>query len=127
MTNDLCRSWPRLGWAGRQGRKRLQELPGIGPLGWFLVVDVRLDRQADEQGLLVGVVIGQLDANRQTLHDLHKVARGVLRRQQREGLAGSHRETSDAALVLTPAAVHVHLAADALADAQVGELSFLEV
>ena len=44
-----------------------------------------------------------------------------------QGLTGAHGEAGDAALELTPAAVHVDLAAHPLADAQVGELGFLEV
>ena len=44
-----------------------------------------------------------------------------------EGLTGPHGEAGDAALVLTPAAVHVDLAAHSLADAQVRELGLLEV
>src|SRR5208337_1095937 len=105
-------------WAFRKWVKRLQDVPGVRPGGRFLVVYVRDDRQADEQGDLVRVVVGQLDADRQPLDDLHVVARGVLRRQQGERLAGPHGEAGDAALVLTPAAVHVDLAAHPLADAQ---------
>ena len=97
------------------------------PRGRLLVVHVGVDRQADEQGVLVGVVVGQLDPDRQPLDDLHEVARGVLRRQQGQRLAGPHGEAGDAALELAPAAVHVHLAAHPLADAQVGELRLLEV
>ena len=101
--------------------------PACGPVGRFLVVHVGDDRQADEQRGLVRVVVGQLDADRQPLDDLHEVAGGVLRRQQGEGLTGPHGEAGDAALELMPAAVHVDLAAHALADAQVGQLSLLEV
>ena len=109
------------------GHERLQHLAGVRPRGRFLVIDVRRDRQTDEQGGLVRIVVGQLDAHRQPLDDLDEVARGVLRRQQGQGLPGAHREAGDAALELVPAAVHVHLELDALADAQVGQLRFLEV
>ena len=105
----------------------MQHLAGVWPHGPFLVVHVGDDRQADEQGGLVGIVVGQLDANRQSLDDLHEVAGGVLRREQGEGLAGPHGEAGDPALVFTPAPVHVDLAAHAVADAQVGELRLLEV
>ena len=47
--------------------------------------------------------------------------------KQGERLTGPHREAGDAALELAAAAVHVHLAAHALADAQVRQLRFLEV
>ena len=97
------------------------------PGGRFLVVHVGDDRQADEQRGLVRIVVGQLDANRQPLDDLHEVAGGVLRREQSQRLAGPHGEAGDAALVLAPAAVHVHLAAHPMADAQVRQLSLLEV
>ena len=62
--------------------KRLQDFPGMRPRGRFLEVHVGNDRQADEQGTLVGIVVGQLDPDRQPLHDLDEVAGGVLRRQQ---------------------------------------------
>ena len=106
---------------------RLQDSTGVRPGRRLLVVHVGGDREADEQGGLVGVVVGQLDADRQPLDDLHVVARGVLRRQQRQGLAGPHGEAGDAALELRPAAVHVHLAPHPLADPQVRELGLLEV
>ena len=61
------------------------------------------------------------------MHDLDEVARGVLRRQQRKCLTGSHGESGDAALVGVLAAVHVHVELDRLADAQIAELGFLEV
>src|SRR5439155_21530915 len=75
----------------------------------------------------VGVVVRQLNPGRQPLDDLHEVARGVLGRQQGEGLSGPHGDTGDAPLVLAPAAVHVHFAAYPLADAQGSQLCFLEV
>src|SRR5690242_15542932 len=65
-----------VGGSGRQGGMRLQVLPGVRPRGRLLVVDAGLDRQADEQGGLVRVVVGQLDADRQPLHDLDEVAGG---------------------------------------------------
>ncbi len=111
----------------RKLAKRLQDLSGVRPSGRFLVVDVRDDRETDEQGALVGVVVSQLDPDRQPLDDLHEVAGGVLRRQQGQGLTGPHGEAGDAALVLSAAAVHVHLAAHSLADAQVRKLRLLEV
>ena len=111
---------------GSRGQ-RLQDVPGVRPRGRLLVVHVGGHRQSDEQRVLVRVVVGQLDADGQPLDDLHEVARGVLRRQQGEGLAGPHGEAGDAALELLPPAVHVHLAAHPLADAQVGQLGLLEV
>src|SRR5271165_602962 len=115
------------GGALREWVKRLQDVPGVRPRGPFLVVDVGDHRQADEQRGLVRIVVGQLHADRQALDDLHEVARGILQREQGEGLTGPHCEAGDAALVLTPAAVHVDLAAHPLADAQVRELGLLEV
>ena len=115
------------GGALRERVKRLQDIPGVRPRGPFLVVDVGDHRQADEQRGLVRIVVGQLHANRQPLDDLHEVAGGVLRREQGERLAGPHGEAGDAALVLAPAPVHVDLAAHPMADAQVRELSLLEV
>src|SRR5271165_905666 len=85
-------------WASRKRLWWLQELPGVWPGGRFLVVDIGDDRQADEQGRLLRLVVDHLDAYRQPLDDLHEVARGVLRRQQGEGLTGPHGKTRDAAL-----------------------------
>src|SRR5262245_13050801 len=95
----------------------------------FLVVDVRGHRQADEQGVLIGLVVVriEIDPDGQALDDLHEIAGGVLRRQQGEGLTGPHGEAADVTLELAAAAIHVHLAAHLLADAQVRQLRFLEV
>ena len=73
------------------------------------------------------MIVREIDSNRQPLHDLHEVARGILGRQQREGLAGAHGETGDPALEFATTAVHVDLAAHPLADPQIGELGLLEV
>ena len=80
------------------------------PGGRFLVVHEGLHRESDEQRRLVGVVVGQLDPDRQPLDDLDEVAGGILRRQQRKRLTGPHGEPGDPALELLVAAVHVHLA-----------------
>src|SRR5215475_8482282 len=56
---DRCRS--ALGLRGdfrRRGQRWLQHVTGVRARGRLLVVDVRLDRQAHEQGgILVGVVV----------------------------------------------------------------------
>ena len=57
---------------------------------------------------LVWIVIEQFDFYRQALNDFDEVSRRVLRRQERERLAGPHGETSDAALEFLVRAVHVH-------------------
>src|SRR5262245_34469956 len=82
----------------------------------FLVVDVRGYRQADEQGVLVGLVVVriEIDPDRQALDDLHEIAGGVLRRQQGESLTGPHGEAADVTLELTAPAVLVHLEAHVL-------------
>ena len=57
----------------------LEKLPGIGS-GWRLVdIDVGNDRGADEQRCLIGVVIDEIDPDRQPLDHLDEIARGVLR------------------------------------------------
>ena len=120
--------WTRAApWGLRQLRQLSQEHPRVWPCGRLLVIDVGSHRQADEQGLFVGVVVGQFDADGQPLDDLDEVARGVLRRQQGQGLAGPHGEAGDPAFELQPAAVHINLAACPLADAEVGQLRFLEI
>src|SRR5262245_50577566 len=48
----------------REGGEGLQPLSGVGALGRLPVVDVRGDRQADEQGVPVRVVVRQFDAHR---------------------------------------------------------------
>ena len=56
--------------------------------GWpILIVHVGRDREADEQGGLVRVVVGQFHPDREPLDDLHEVVGRVLRRQERQGLA----------------------------------------
>ncbi len=71
-------------------------LPALGTLaGRLLVPDVGNDREADEQRILVGIVVREVDAHRQALHDLDEVARRILRGQEREGRAGPHREARD--------------------------------
>ena len=77
--------------------------------------------------MFVGVVVGQFDADGQPLDDLDEVAGGVLRRQQGQALAGPHSEAEDPAFELQPAAVHIDLTACPLADAEVGQLRFLEI
>src|SRR5262245_51841509 len=67
-------------WSLREGGERLQDVAGVGPRGLLLEVDVRGDRQADEQRVPVRVVVCQLDAYRQALDDLDEVAGGVLGR-----------------------------------------------
>src|SRR5947209_2860120 len=122
MQNSLCnlQSAILLGFGAlRKGGIRLQDVPGMRPRGRFLEAHVGGDRQADEQGALIWLVVRQLNPDRQPLDDLDEVARGVLRREQGERLTGPHGETGDAALEFPPAAVHVYLEADALADAQV--------
>src|SRR5262245_65808853 len=58
--------------ADRRRGHRLQHGAGVGAGGRFLGVDARLDRQADEQGGLIRVVVSQLNADRQALHTLNE-------------------------------------------------------
>src|SRR5262245_57874190 len=60
-------SWFGVRGARRKRGQRLQEVPGVRPRRRLLVVHVGRDRQADEQGDLVRVVVRQLDAHRQAL------------------------------------------------------------
>ena len=103
LGHSVCKASGEADTVGRLRKlaKRLQDLSGVRPGGRFLEVDVGDDREADEQGALLGVVVRQLDPDRQTLDDLHEVAGGVLRRQQGQGLTGPHREAGDAALELS--------------------------
>ena len=78
-------------------------------------------------GVLVRVVSFELDPDRQPLHHLDEVARGILRRQQRQRRSGPHRKAGDPALEHVPAAVHVDIEIDRLADAQVAQLRLLEI
>ena len=109
------------------GHIGLEKLPGIGS-GWRLVdIDVGNDRGADEQRCLIGVVIDEIDPDRQPLDHLDEIARGVLGRQQCQGRSGSHGEAGDPAFEDVRAAVHVDVQIDGLPDAQVAQLRFLEV
>jgi hypothetical protein len=62
----------------------LEILAGVRPGRRALDIDLRLDRNADEERQLFRVVIHHVDADREPLHDFHKVARRILRRQQRK-------------------------------------------
>ncbi len=56
-------------------------LPPFGHVSRFLLVpNVRHDRESDEQRVLVGIVIRQVDAYGQSLHDFDEVARRILGR-----------------------------------------------
>ena len=104
-----------------------RNFPALGPVERLIETDVGNNRRADEQRLLVRIVIFKLDADRQPLHDLDEVARGVLRRQQCEGRSGPHREAGDPAVEHLPVAVHVDIEIDGLADAQIAQLRLLEI
>src|SRR5690606_11946464 len=90
-------------------------------------VDVDVHAQAQAQRMLGQLLRVQLDPHRHALHDLDPVARGVLRRQQRERAAGTQAERGDLALVADAAAVQVGLDLDRLADAHARQLGLLEV
>ena len=119
------------GSAGAAGRRLrhggLQNLPSIGSGRRPVKIDVGDNRKADEQRILVWVVVLKLDAHRQSLHHFDEVARGVLWRQQRQRRAGAHRKTGDPAGKYAPPAVHVDIEVHRLADAQIPQLRFLEI
>src|SRR6516162_7290741 len=114
-----ARRAPRRTRCRRLRHRGLQKLPGIGPGRRFLDIDVGNDRSADEQRGLVRVVSLKLDPDRQSLHHLDVVARGILRRQQRERRSGPHGKAGDPAIEYPSAAVHVDIQIDRLADAQI--------
>src|SRR5512143_4311159 len=64
-------------------------------------------RGADAQRML-GIGWRELDAHRHALGDLHPIAGGVLRRQQRKGCAGAAGEAFHRALEMLPR-IHVDL------------------
>ncbi len=121
--------------AGRQKRPLfrsvqedlLQVFAGVRSGRFFLVVDVGRYRKAVEQRVLDRVIIIQLDPHGQTLHDLHEIARGVFRRQERQRGAGAHLEARDVALELLVTAVHIDVQVDGLADPEGGQLRLFEV
>ena len=83
-------------WRGRP--IGLQILAGIGPGRRLVQVDIRHNRRAVEQGVFVRVVSFEVDSDRQPLHDFDEIARGILRRQQRQRRSGPHREAGDPTL-----------------------------
>jgi hypothetical protein len=105
----------------------LKELPGIGAGGRPIEIDVRNDRSADEQRLLVRIVALKLNPDRQPLDDLDVVARGILRRQQCERRSGPHGEAREPAFEHLSVAVHVDIEIGSLTDAQVAQLRLLEI
>src|SRR5262249_32114235 len=60
----------------RERQRRLQVGAGVRSRSGLVVVHVRYDRQTDEEGHLVRIVVGQLDPYRQSLNDLHVIPRG---------------------------------------------------
>jgi hypothetical protein len=105
----------------------LKKLPGIGADKRLVEIDVWNDRSTDEERLPVRVVSFKLDSHRQPLDDLDVVARGILRRQQRECRSRPHSKAGDPAIEHLPVAVHVDIQLDRLADAQVAQLRLLEI
>jgi hypothetical protein len=105
----------------------LEKFPRIGS-GWRSVnIHIWNDGRANEQRCLIGVVIDEIDPDRQPLDHLDEIAGGVLGRQQCKALSGSHGETGDPASEDVRTAVHVDAQIDGLSDAQVAQLRFLEV
>ena len=90
-------------------------------------MDVGSNRRADKQRALVWIIVLEVDANRQSLNHLDKVAGCVLRRQQRQSRSGTLGKAGNAPLEHMAVAIHVDIEIDRLADAQVAELRFLEV
>ena len=87
----------------------------------------RGDGQADAQRMLGQLRRIQRDLHRQALHDLDPVARGILRRQQRERRAGAGRQADDMAVEHHVTAIQVGDQRGRLSEAQVAQLAFLEV
>ncbi len=105
----------------------MEDLVGVGAGGLVVYVDIGGDGEADEEGGFVGVVVGEFDADGEALDDFDEVAGGVFGGEEGEGGAGAHGEAGDAALEFLAAAVHVDIEIDGQADAEFGELGFLEV
>ena len=106
---------------------RLQHLARIRSRRRFLEQHAGDHRQSNEQRLFVGVVIDQLDADRQSLHDFDEISGGVLRRQQRQGRTGPHGEAADPPVENALPAIHVDVELHVLTDAQIGQLRLFEV
>jgi hypothetical protein len=88
--------------------------------------DAGLDRQPDQKRRVLGVLADELDPDRQALDDLHEVARGVLRREERGRRAGAGAEAGDAPLE-DHAGVRVDADVDRVADPDRRELGLLEI
>src|ERR1022692_4577361 len=84
-------------------------------------------REAHAQRRLREFPIVELDPHRYALHHLDPIARGILRRQQRECGAGSRRHARDMSVVYEFAAVQVAAYLGRLTDAQISQLHFLEI
>src|SRR5882724_10172289 len=102
--------------SGLAGAEQMALMPGV---------HLYVGTEAAMQGKL-RIELPQLDAYRQTLHDLDPVARRVLRGKQGELRARARADTRDPALeFLAGVTVHVHI--NSLAHAHVRELVFLEI
>src|SRR2546428_7112879 len=82
MQQHSLRIWWKNG--KRPGERGLKKLPGVRTSRLFVHVDVRSYGQTDEQWSGFGIIISQLDSNRQPLDDLDKVAGRILGRQKRQ-------------------------------------------
>ncbi len=77
--------------------------------------------------MLLQLVRIEGDPHGYALHDLDPVASRVLRRKQREGRARSRSESSDRAVILHAASVHIAIERHRLPDTNIRELRLLEV
>src|SRR6185437_7023244 len=115
----IASSNPVIG-AGMAGADALSDMAGSWCPGGSVGagdVDLGLHREPDAQGVLRQLPGVEVDAHRQALHDLDPVARGVLRRDQREGRAGAAGEAAHAAVELHARTVEVGGKDDRLARA----------
>jgi hypothetical protein len=72
-------------------------LRGVKGENRYLTRDLGLDRKAGTQEMVLILIcqIGEVDADRDALHDLDVVAGGILRREERENRAGGAADLGD--------------------------------
>src|SRR5205823_12661642 len=109
-------------WRRRLRHGGLQTLTSIGPCCRPINIDIGDNGKADEQRILVRVVILKLYAHRQSLHHFDEIARGILGRQQSQRRACAERKTCDPAREDATAAIHVGVHVDRLTDTQILQL-----
>ena len=105
----------------------MKKFASVGTARCFIVIDIRRDRESDEERKFIRIVICQFDADGESLDDLDEVAGCVLGGKKSQRLSGPHRESGDPSLEGLVLAVHIDLTINPLTDSKIVKLGLFEV